>query len=130
MSKIKKSINLQKIRKAQRQFTKEREWEKFHTPKNIAAALAVEASELLEIFLWLSDKDSGKVMKSAKLGQAVRHEIADVFYWVCRLADRLEIDLESAFWEKMEQNKKKYPVSLSKGNARKYTEFRLNQTAP
>lgn len=123
-----KSINIAKIHKCQRAFTKARNWEKFHTPKNIAAALSVEASELLEIFLWLNENESKKVMKSAKLKKAVEHEMADVLYYLIRLADILNVDLEKSFWEKMEQNAKKYPVGLSYGNAKKYTEFKVTKT--
>lgn len=123
----KDTLNLKEVFKTQRAFAKARQWEKFHTPKNIATALSIEAAELLEVFLWLNEKESKAVMKSPKMNEAVRHEMADVFYWLCRLADILEVDLEGAFWEKMEQNAKKYPVALARGNARKYTEFRLSK---
>jgi NTP pyrophosphatase (non-canonical NTP hydrolase) len=118
-----KTIDLDKLRAYQRAFVKERDWEKFHSPKNLAMALAGESGELLEIFQWLSEKESFSVARDAKLATQVRHELADIFYYVARLADVLEIDLEEAFWEKMRLNEKKYPVAQSKGSARKYTEF-------
>ena len=124
--KINQSISLEKIFARQRQFAKEREWEKFHTPKNVASALAVEAGELLEIFQWLNENESKNIMKKQSSATKVRHEIADIFYWICRLADLLEVPLEEVFFEKMLLNEKKYPISHARGNARKYTEFKLS----
>lgn len=118
-----KTLQLDKIIKTQQQFVKERDWSQFHTPKNIAMALGIEASELAEIFLWLTDKESKGVMKDKKTAQRVRAEVADVFYWLTRLCDVLEIDLEASFYEKMEENRKKYPKNLAKGKMTKYTDL-------
>ncbi|HEY5911114.1 MAG TPA: MazG-like family protein, partial [Verrucomicrobiae bacterium] len=74
-------------------------------------------------FQWLSDTESRKVMKDAAKAQAVSHELADVFYYLLRLADTLNVDLETAFREKMRHNAEKYPVKLAKGHARKYHEL-------
>lgn len=114
------TLNLTKIYELQRQFSKDREWDKFHTPKNLVSALSVEASELLEVFQWLTEAESNDVMKDATLAKNVRDEIADVLYYLLRLSDRLGVDVEKAFFEKMEQNKAKYPVEKSKGSAAKY----------
>lgn len=117
-------MDISKIRETQRSFVKERDWEKFHSPKNLVMALAGETGELLEIFQWLSEKESFEIMKDSKKGEAVRHELADIFYYLCRLTDLLGVDLEKAFWEKLELNKKRYPASLVKGTAKKYTELK------
>jgi dCTP diphosphatase len=113
-------MDLDKIQASIREFAKAREWEQFHTPKNLSMALAGEAAELLEIFQWLTEKECPEVMKNEKTAEAVRHELSDILYYLVRMADVLKVDLEAAFWEKFEHNEKKYPVSLSKGNATKY----------
>lgn len=86
-------------------------------------ALAAEAAELLEIFQWLTEEQSKAVMKDKKTAEAVRHELSDILYYLLRIADILEIDLESAFWKKLQLNEKKYPVEHARGSAKKYTEF-------
>lgn len=113
-------MDLKKIYELQRQFVKEREWEKFHTPKNLSMALSVEASELAEIFQWLTETESQTVMQDAGKAKQVRDEVADVLFYLLRLSDRLGIDVEAAFFEKMEQNRAKYPIEKSKGTAAKY----------
>ena len=116
-------LNVAAMLKLQRTFVNEREWKKFHTPKNLSMALAGEAAELMEIFQWLSQAESKAVMKNAAKAKAVAHELADVFYYLLRLADILGVNLEAAFWEKMKHNKVKYPVKLARGNAKKYNEL-------
>lgn len=123
-------MNLKEIREGQRAFVKERAWEKFHSPKNLVMAMAGETGELLEIFQWLSEKESYAIMGDPKKAEAVRHELADIFYYLCRLTDLLDVDLEKAFWEKLELNKKRYPASLVKGTAKKYTELGKAAKAP
>jgi NTP pyrophosphatase (non-canonical NTP hydrolase) len=116
-------LNVGAMLKLQRAFVNERKWKKFHTPKNLSMALAGEAAELMEIFQWLSEAESKRVMKSPDKAKAVSHELADVFYYLLRLADILDVNLEEAFWEKMRHNSAKYPVNLARGNAKKYNEF-------
>lgn len=118
-----KVIDVEKIIMAQRTFSKDRNWDQFHTPKNLAAALSVEASELLEIFQWLKDEESKAIMADEQKSQKVKEEIADVFYYLVRMADVLDIDLEKAFWDKLQKNEEKYPVEKAYGNSNKYTEF-------
>ncbi|MBR8378998.1 MULTISPECIES: nucleotide pyrophosphohydrolase [Burkholderia] len=114
-------MELEELRDVLRQFTAERGWQRFHTPKNLAAALSVEASELLEPFQWL---DSGeKAELSADQLIAIRHEMADVLTYLVLLADRLEIDLHKAALEKIEINKKKYPPAKVYGKSQKYSEY-------
>jgi len=120
-------LNIGALLTLQREFVAARKWERFHTPKNLSMALAGEAAELMEIFQWLSDDESRKIMKNAAKAKAVSHELADIFYYVLRLADTLQVDLEAAVREKMRHNQNKYPVKLAKGNARKYHELLVSK---
>ncbi|WP_230684377.1 nucleotide pyrophosphohydrolase [Burkholderia cepacia] len=114
-------MELEELRDVLRQFVAERGWLKFHTPKNLAVALSVEASELLEPFQWL---DSGeKAELSADQLTAIRYEMADVLAYLVLLADKLEIDLHKAALEKIEINRKKYPAEKVYGKSKKYTEY-------
>lgn len=117
-------MNLKKILRAQRKFVKDRQWEQFHTPKNLVMALSVETSELLEIFQWFRDQQDQPANWSTATQTHVQEEMADVFYYLVRLADVLEIDLEKAFQDKMKKNARKYPVKLAKGKATKYSKLR------
>ena len=95
-------------------FAEARDWDQFHTPKNLAMALSSEVGELLEIFQWLTPEESKLKNLGPEKYQECREEIADVFTYLIRLADKLDIDLEKVFWEKMEKNGKKYPVGSEK----------------
>jgi NTP pyrophosphatase (non-canonical NTP hydrolase) len=92
-----------------RRFAGERQWETFHSPKNLASALIVEAAELLEHFQWLTQEQSRELPPETKV--AVAHEMADVLIYLTRMADQLQIDLLSAAAEKMALNAEKYPPS-------------------
>jgi len=96
-----------------REFAAERDWEPFHTPKNLAMALSGEAGELTEIFQWLTPAESSAVMTDPAQAVQVRDEIADVFAYLLRLADVLGVDLETALTEKMVKNAVKYPPANS-----------------
>jgi dCTP diphosphatase len=109
------------IRDALRRFAAERDWEQFHSPKNLAIALTVEASELLEHFQWLTDEASTELPPENIV--RVREEMADVFLYLVRLADKLDIDLLDAAHDKIELNAKKYPADKARGISRKYTEL-------
>ena len=104
-----------------REFARERDWEGFHSPKNLAMALSVEVAEIAEHFQWLTQTES-KNLDRGKLAE-VEEEIADVLIYVTRLADRLGIDPIEAARKKMRINAKKYPVETSKGKAAKYSEI-------
>ena len=101
-------MNLNNIKEKLRKFSKDREWDKFHTPKNLSMALSVEASELVEIFQWLTEKQSKSL--SDKQIQATKEELADILIYLIRMADKLNIDLEEAVKEKIKLNAKKYPI--------------------
>ncbi|RKP52341.1 nucleotide pyrophosphohydrolase [Trinickia fusca] len=113
--------DLLELREIVRTFVREREWEQFHTPKNLAIALSVEASELLEPFQWLATGERHE-LGQAKL-EAVRHEMADVLTYLISLADKLDVDLREAVIDKMAINRAKYPVEKVKGDSRKYTDY-------
>ena len=99
-------------------FQKERDWKQYHTPKNLAISLSLEASEILELFQWTDDNKLPEKKKDALSG-----ELADVYSYILLLAHETCIDLDQAFKKKIEINNKKYPISKSLGNSKKYTEF-------
>ncbi len=113
--------DLTALRDLARQFVEERDWDQFHTPRNLASALCVEAAELLEPFQWLGAGGADEL--SAAKRTAVRHEMADVLVYLVRLADKMDIDLYDAFVEKMELNRAKYPADKVRGDSRKYNEY-------
>ncbi len=111
----------EELRDLVQKFVAERDWDKFHTPKNLAVSLCVEAAELLEPFQWLNTGEEHEI-SSAKRDQ-IRHEMADVLIYLIRLADKLEVDLPSAVREKISLNQAKYPAEKVHGDARKYDEY-------
>jgi NTP pyrophosphatase (non-canonical NTP hydrolase) len=112
---------LTELRDALRRFAAERDWEQFHSPKNLAIALSVEAAELLERFQWLGEQDSRSLSPEQLAG--VRDELADVLLYLVRLADKLDVDLLEAAKRKIDANAKKYPVEKARGSSRKYTDL-------
>ena len=96
-----------------RKFNKDRDWQQFHTPENLAKSIAIEAGELLECFQW----------SNAFNQQAVKEELADVMSYCIDMADALGVDMEEILLEKIAKNEAKYPVEKSKGNSKKYTEL-------
>ncbi len=115
------SPDLHHLKQRLRRFAAERDWEQFHSPKNLAMALVVEAAELVEHFQWLTEAQSEQ-LPADKL-KAVAHELADIQVYLVRMADRLDIDLASAIDEKLKLNGEKYPADKVRGSARKYTEY-------
>jgi NTP pyrophosphatase (non-canonical NTP hydrolase) len=113
-------MNIKKIQKQLSDFADERDWNQFHNPKNLAMALSVEVSELVEIFQWLTPEQAEEIM-STNEGEHVKEELADVMIYLIRLADKLNIDLEDAVTDKIVKNGEKYPVDTSKGNTTKHT---------
>lgn len=104
-----------------RRFAAERDWDQFHSPKNLAMALSVEAAELLEHFQWLSDTESSAV--SPETRAKVSEELADVLLYLVRLADRLDVDLALAASEKLKVNAARYPADKARGSSKKYSEL-------
>lgn len=103
------------LREAMRQFVAEREWEQFHSPKNLVMALAAEAAELLEHFLWVDNAESQRVVQDAEKRRAVADEMADVAGCLFALSNALNLDLSDAINDKMARNKMKYPVEQYRG---------------
>jgi dCTP diphosphatase len=113
--------NFEETRHRLREFCAARDWDQFHSPKNLAMALIVEAAELVEHFQWLTEEQSA-ALPADKLA-AVAQEVADIQIYLVRLADKLDIDLDAAVAAKLTVNEQKYPADKARGNARKYTEF-------
>jgi NTP pyrophosphatase (non-canonical NTP hydrolase) len=103
------------------QFASEREWQQFHSPKNLASALVVEAGELLEHFQWLTEAQSRSL--APEKGEAVSAEIADVLLYLIQLANALGVDPIAAAQAKLRLNAQKYPVDLARGSSKKYDEL-------
>jgi NTP pyrophosphatase (non-canonical NTP hydrolase) len=112
---------LESLRDQVREFAAARDWEQFHSPKNLAMALSVEAAELLEVFQWLTEEQSRAPTPEARAAAA--EEIADVLIYLVRLGDTLGIDPLTAAREKLVANARKYPVEKSRGSAKKYSEL-------
>jgi dCTP diphosphatase len=113
--------DLQALRAQLRDFSAARDWEQFHSPKNLAMALAGEAGEMLEIFQWLTEAQSRALDPRAHA--AARDEVADILLYLVRLADQLGIDPLVEAQRKLGENEKKYPADKARGNARKYTDL-------
>lgn len=114
-------MNYDKIMEEIRTFCEERDWRQFHNPKDLASALSIEASELQEIYLWKNPAEVDDV--SEKKRDQIEQEIADIAIYLLDLVDVLDIDLEKVIQEKLEQNRKKYPVEDAKGKNLKYDEL-------
>ncbi len=109
---------LSKLNAALAEFVEQRDWDQFHNPKNLAMALAAEAGELLEHFQWLSETEAGSLGTMQR--NEVAMEMADILMFLLRLADKLQVDLLKAAEEKLELNRRKYPVEKARGRATKY----------
>jgi len=112
-------MNIEEIQTRLAEFAKERDWEQFHSPKNLSMALAGEVGELLEIFQWLTEEQSRKSSLSEDQLAAVTEELADVLIYALRLADRLDINLDDAISKKIKKNALRYTVEASRGSATK-----------
>jgi NTP pyrophosphatase (non-canonical NTP hydrolase) len=106
---------ISKLTAAINKFTEERDWNQFHNPKDLAIALSLEASELLELFLWKKPEDANK--------EKVKEELADILNYAFLLASKYNLDVYQIVMDKIERNAKKYPVAKVKGTAKKYNEL-------
>jgi dCTP diphosphatase len=116
-------LNVAKIMAESDKFVEERDWNQFHSIKNLSMALSVECSELVEIFQWMPEDESNKVDNAPKLQEKVEEELADIFIYLLRIAKKSGVDLEKAALDKIQKNSEKYPVEKAKGNSKKYNEF-------
>lgn len=113
--------DLQELKARVREFVAQRDWDRFHSPKNLAMALSVEAAELVELFQWLTEEESAAPDDDRR--RRVAEELADVLWFLVRLSDRLDIDLLEAAERKLAANAAKYPAERVRGDARKYDEY-------
>ena len=111
----------ERIRLKVREFADQRDWAQFHSPKNLSMALSVEASELLEHFQWLTEKDSSSL--DAKTLSEVADEIADIQLYLIQIADKLGVDIATTAMAKIEKNAEKYPADKVRGQSKKYNQY-------
>ena len=117
---------MEDLKQQLRKFAKDRDWEQFHSPKNLAMAASVEVSEIVEIFQWMTEEDSRKL--KGKTLQNLEEEIGDVMNYLVALADKYGIDPIEAAKKKLVINEKKYPASLVRGSSKKYDEYSESQS--
>lgn len=115
------AAGLRQLQDRLQEFARVRDWEQFHSPKNLAMALIVEAAELVEHFQWLTEQQSANLPSDKQ--QLVAMELADIFIYTLRLADQLNVELLPTVLQKISANEKKYPADKVRGSAKKYTEY-------
>jgi NTP pyrophosphatase (non-canonical NTP hydrolase) len=106
-----------------KEFCDARDWDQFHNAKELAIALSIEASELLEIFRWKTHEEVDELFKDERKKEEIEDELADIMYFLVRIAQKYDLDLSEALDRKMEKNNKKYPVDKAKGSHKKYNEL-------
>lgn len=114
-------MDLNDLQKIIIRFRDERDWKKFHNPKDLAISISIEVGELLQHFQWVNENEVWKVAKNRK--EEIAEEMADILIYLLYLADAIGIDMEEEFLKKVEKNAEKYPVEKSRGVAKKYTEL-------
>ena len=115
-------MEIQRIQTKLAKFAKDRDWDQFHSPKNLSMALSVEVAELVEIFQWMETGDLSEIKSLDKM-KNVEEEIADIFIYLLKIADKFDIDLEKIIDEKIKLNEQKYPISKSYGISKKYSDL-------
>ncbi len=121
MSTVAGERSLDALRERLAAFAAARDWDQFHSPKNLAMALIAEAAELVEHFQWLTEAQSRDLPPATR--DAVAEELADILIYLIRTADKLEVDLLEAAWAKIGRNEERYPVERVRGSARRATEY-------
>ncbi len=116
-------IDLPKIQEEINKFVTDRDWDQFHTVKNLSMALSVECSELVEIFQWMKEDQTNNVKNNPETMIKVQDEVADIFFYLMRIVDKTGINLEDAVLAKIKKNADKYPVEKSRGISKKYNEL-------
>lgn len=117
-----KNTSISILKEKVARFNRERDWKQFHSPKNLAISISVEAAELLELFQW-TDKSLIETMNDKELMEKIKEEIADISIYIFDLVNTLNLDISRAILDKLNQNAKKYPVDKCKGKAAKYHEY-------
>lgn len=116
------STTVQHLRERVRRFIQERDWEKYHTAKNLSMSIAVEAAELMELFQWQKDRKASALTREEK--RAIEHEVADIAIYVLDFCNTFGFDLTEAILKKLKHNERKYPAVLVRGKSHKYTYYR------
>ena len=116
--------SISKLRQLAQDFVDERDWNKYHNPKDLAISIAIEAAELMELFQWMGQIEMEKMAEDDDNLLRIREELADVMILCLNMCNTLGIDLSQAIAEKIEKNKAKYPAELVRGNYRKYTQLK------
>jgi NTP pyrophosphatase (non-canonical NTP hydrolase) len=114
---------MEKLKILVNKFSADRDWDQFHSVKNLSMALSVESSELLEIFQWMTEVESNEILNMPDQLSKVEDEVADIFLYLLRIVTKTNIDLEKVVLNKLSKNAEKYPVELSRGNAKKYDQL-------
>lgn len=114
---------IQELKELVKKFCEERDWDQYHNAKDLAIGIITESSELLEHFRWKSEKEVEEMFKSNSKKQEISEEMADVLYFLLRLAQKYNIDLATELKNKLEKNKNRYPVEKAKGSNKKYSEL-------
>ena len=119
--------SIQQLKDKIKEFVKERDWEQYHSPKNLSMSLSVEAAELMEHFQWLTSEQSHQLKDDPIKKAELEEELADIAVYLLNLCNVLDVDLSEAIRNKMAQNSEKYPAELVKGKAHKYTHYSDNK---
>lgn len=113
-------MDIKKLQLEVNKFSEDRDWDQFHSVKNLSMALSVESSELLEIFQWMTEIESNEIINTPAILSKVEDEIADIFVYLLRIISKTNIDLEKVVLNKLIKNAEKYPIELSRGKSTKY----------
>lgn len=119
-----RKTSIYQLRQLIQDFVDERDWRKYHNPKDLAISIAIEAAELMELFQWVSERKVEKVLEDAERFTRLEEELADIIILCFNLANVLDVDVAKAVTKKVEKNRAKYPVDLVKGNCKKYTQLK------
>tara|TARA_B100000029_G_C17534690_1_gene944451 strand:+ start:773 stop:1120 length:348 start_codon:yes stop_codon:yes gene_type:complete len=115
-------MDVKRIQRRLKKFAEVRNWKQFHSPKNLVMALSVEVAELVEIFQW-SNSSGNDEINDPETQEKIKEEIADIFNYLLKISDELDLDLEEVIHKKIDKNEKKYPISKSHGSSKKYSEL-------
>lgn len=120
---MKNDYSVQELMDLINAFCEERDWNQYHNPKDLAIGISTEAGELLDLFRFKNEKESGEIMKKPEKREKVEEELADVLFFVLRFAQMNQMNLKSILEKKLEKNAVKYPADLVRGKNKKYNEY-------
>ncbi|MFA5075550.1 MAG: nucleotide pyrophosphohydrolase [Candidatus Babeliales bacterium] len=121
------NVTFQDIKARIKQFIKERDWEQFHSPKNLSMSIAIEAAELMEHFQWLTIEQSKTILKNKKKREEIEDELADIAIYIFDFCNLYKINIEQIIGRKLDKTAKKYPARIVKGKMHKYTYYEKNK---